>query len=138
MSDQPKTSTSAQPDTDPIPHRPNQLGRSQSYGAIAIAIAAVLCFATGVLVPFGVILLLLAIVWGIAAWVISTMEKRDLVTRRPHPEDGRAIGLYLTNEGEVLMRKAEHTASELELEAASRLSAAEKKALLKLLQKVYL
>ena len=69
---------------------------------------------------------------------ISAVEKRDLVTRRPHPEDGRAIGLYLTNEGEQLMRNAEHTASELELEAASRLSAAEKKALLKLLQKVYL
>ena len=69
---------------------------------------------------------------------ISTMEKRALVARRPHPEDGRAIGLYLISEGEKLMRNAEHTASELEREAASRLSAAEKKTLLRLLQKVYL
>ena len=69
---------------------------------------------------------------------ISTMEKRALVARRPHPEDGRAIGLYLTSEGEALMRPAERVASDLEKEAASGLSAAEKKTLLRLLQKVYL
>ena len=69
---------------------------------------------------------------------ISTMEKRALVARRPHPEDGRAIGLYLIGEGEHLMRNAERTASALEQEAASRLSPAEKKTLLRLLQKVYL
>ena len=68
---------------------------------------------------------------------ISTMEKRKLLARRPHPDDGRAIGLYLTSEGEALMLAAEHTASELEKEAASRLSTVEKKTLLRLLQKIY-
>ena len=69
---------------------------------------------------------------------ISTMEKRKLLTRRPHPEDGRAIGLYLTSDGEALMHAAEHTASALEKDAAGSLSTAEKKTLLRLLQKVYL
>ena len=68
---------------------------------------------------------------------INAMEKRDLLVRLPHPDDGRAIGLYLTDAGEKLMVQAEKTATGLELDAASRLSAAEKKTLLKLLQKVY-
>ena len=68
---------------------------------------------------------------------INAMEKRDLLTRLPHPDDGRAIGLYLTDAGKKLMMQAEKTATELERDAASRLSAAEKKTLLKLLQKVY-
>jgi DNA-binding MarR family transcriptional regulator len=68
---------------------------------------------------------------------ISAMEKRVLLTRKPHPDDGRAIGLHLTEAGKRLMLKAEVTATELEHDAASRLSATEKKTLLKLLQKVY-
>ena len=69
---------------------------------------------------------------------ISAMEKRALVTRRPHPQDGRAIGLHLTATGKKLMVDAERTATGLEDEATSRLSATEKKTLLRLLQKVYL
>ncbi len=69
---------------------------------------------------------------------ISIMEKRNLLARRSHPDDGRAIGLHLTDVGERLMLKAEKTATALEHEATSRLSAAEKKTLLKLLQKLYL
>lgn len=69
---------------------------------------------------------------------INAMEKRDLLARQPHPDDGRAIGLYLTDVGSSLMFKAEKTASDLELDAASHLTDDEKKTLLKLLQKVYL
>ena len=69
---------------------------------------------------------------------IGTMENRKLVHRKPHPQDGRAVGLYLTDAGAKLMVDAERTASDLEGEAASRLSVAEKKTLLRLLQKVYL
>jgi len=68
---------------------------------------------------------------------IVTLEKRKLVNRRPHPQDGRAVGLYLTEEGEALMREAEGTAVDLETEATQRLSAAEKKTLMRLLQKIY-
>lgn len=68
---------------------------------------------------------------------INAMEKRKLLARLPHPDDGRAIGLYLTDAGQHMMVQAEKTATELEQDAASRLSSAEKKTLLKLLQKVY-
>ena len=69
---------------------------------------------------------------------INTLEKNGLLTRRQHPDDGRAIGLYLTDSGKKLMLQAEKTASDLEIEASSRLSAAERKTLIRLLQKVYL
>jgi DNA-binding MarR family transcriptional regulator len=68
---------------------------------------------------------------------INAIEKRKLLARLPHPDDGRAIGLYLTDAGQHMMVQAEKTATELEQDAASRLSSAEKKTLLKLLQKVY-
>ena len=48
------------------------------------------------------------------------------------------MGLHLTDEGQALMRAAECTASDLETEATGRLSAAERKTLIRLLRKVYL
>jgi DNA-binding MarR family transcriptional regulator len=68
---------------------------------------------------------------------IVTLEKRELVHRKPHPQDGRAVGLYLTDAGEAMMREAERTATGLESDATERLSAAEKKTLVRLLQKIY-
>jgi DNA-binding MarR family transcriptional regulator len=70
--------------------------------------------------------------------LISSLEKRQLVERMPHPQDGRALGLYLTEKGKNLMPQAERTASILEESATSRLSATEKKTLMRLLQKIYL
>lgn len=70
--------------------------------------------------------------------MINNLEKRDLVQRRPHPRDGRAMGLHLTVAGQKLMRDAERTATELETEVAGRLNPSEFKTLIKLLQKVYL
>ncbi|MES1980577.1 MAG: MarR family transcriptional regulator, partial [Pseudomonadota bacterium] len=69
---------------------------------------------------------------------ISLMEKRELVSRRPHPQDGRAVGLYLTETGAKLMAAAERTATALEDDVTQKLSAAEKKTLMRLLQKIYL
>ena len=68
---------------------------------------------------------------------IDALEKRQLVERRPHPQDGRAIGLYLSDTGTALMASAERIATELENEATQRLSATEKRTLLHLLQKIY-
>jgi DNA-binding MarR family transcriptional regulator len=70
--------------------------------------------------------------------MVNAFEARKLIARKPHPSDGRAMGLHLTVAGKKLMRDAEHTAAELEADAASRLSASEKKTLIRLLQKVYL
>ena len=70
--------------------------------------------------------------------MIKSLESRSLLTRQPHPNDGRAVGLHLTASGQELMHDAERTAQELEFDAAARLTAAERKTLIRLLQKIYL
>ncbi|MBC5766281.1 MarR family winged helix-turn-helix transcriptional regulator [Ramlibacter albus] len=69
--------------------------------------------------------------------LVNALEKRELITRKPHPRDGRALGLHLTAGGQKLMRDAEETAASLESEVASKLTAGELKTLLRLLRKVY-
>lgn len=69
--------------------------------------------------------------------MINTLEKRELIVRKPHPSDGRVIGLHLSEVGMKLMKDAELTAKELENEAASKLTATERKTLMRLLQKIY-
>lgn len=70
--------------------------------------------------------------------MVNALEKRDLIVRKPHPRDGRAMGLHLTAAGQKLMREAERTAAELEADVASRLSAGEARTLIRLLKKIYL
>ena len=69
---------------------------------------------------------------------LKTFEKRQLIERRPHPTDGRAVGLFLTGTGTELMREAEATAEASDLSTATTLTAAERKTLTRLLQKIYL
>lgn len=70
--------------------------------------------------------------------LINQLQKRELITRRPHPRDGRAMGLHLTPAGRKLVKQAEVTASELENEATARLTPAERKTLMQLLRKLYI
>jgi DNA-binding MarR family transcriptional regulator len=70
--------------------------------------------------------------------LIATMDGRGLIERRPHPHDGRAVGLYLTPAGDALVREAEQAVAQLELDASARLSARERDTLIRLLQKLYL
>lgn len=69
--------------------------------------------------------------------LVALLEKRGLLARRPHPYDGRAMGLYLTAQGQALNGCAEQTVAALELDATDRLTASERKTLIRLLQKVY-
>ncbi len=69
--------------------------------------------------------------------MINSLEKRDLILRKPHPSDGRILGLHLSDAGGKLMKNAEQTAKELENDTASKLTAAERKTLMRLLQKIY-
>ena len=69
--------------------------------------------------------------------IVGQLEKRQLLARQPHPHDGRATGLHLTPQGQTLVAHAEVTAAELELEATARLTAAERRTLMRLLQKIY-
>lgn len=70
--------------------------------------------------------------------MVKTLEKREIITRHPHPSDGRATGLHLTSAGKALMRNAEKTTLDFECEATARLTPAEHKTLIRLLKKVYL
>ena len=67
----------------------------------------------------------------------AALERRGLIERRPHPSDGRAMGVHLTPAGVELTAQAEQTAAQLEEDATHRLTAAERKTLIRLLQKVY-
>jgi DNA-binding MarR family transcriptional regulator len=69
--------------------------------------------------------------------MVDALEKRKLIVRQPHPLDGRAMGLHLTPAGRTLMRSAEKTAAQLEVDSTPRLTDAERKTLLQLLKKVY-
>ncbi len=70
--------------------------------------------------------------------LLRQLDKRGLIERQPHPTDGRAVGLRLSASGKSLMKKAEHAASVADSEGASRLSTAERKTLVRLLQKIYI
>lgn len=69
--------------------------------------------------------------------MVSDFDKRGLIERRPHPRDGRAVGLHLTTAGQKLMRDAEKVATQLETDVGARLSASELRTLIRLLRKVY-
>lgn len=69
--------------------------------------------------------------------MVNAIEKRQLIKRQPHPVDGRAMGLHLTEQGEKLVAEAERTVEQLEIEATAGLTAAERKTLIRLLQKIY-
>ena len=69
--------------------------------------------------------------------LIAALERRGLIERRPHPSDGRAMGVHLTPEGADLTVQAEGTAAQLEQDATARLTATERKTLIRLLQKIY-
>ena len=69
--------------------------------------------------------------------MINALQNRELIVRLPHPVDGRVMGLHLTQNGIQLMSEAEQTAFELEQDATQKLTPAERKTLMKLLQKIY-
>lgn len=69
--------------------------------------------------------------------MIKSLDKRGLIERRPHPTDRRAQGLHLSPTGRVLQKDAQATATKLERDVASRLSAQELDLLKELLQRVY-
>lgn len=70
--------------------------------------------------------------------MIKALDKRGLIERRTHPTDRRAQGLHLSPEGRKLQKAAQGTASRLESDVASRLSADELDTLKSLLRRVYL
>lgn len=70
--------------------------------------------------------------------LVQSLESRGLLERCPHPYDGRAMGLHPTEKGQQLMKNAEATASELEMDIGSKLTPHQAQTLVSLLQKIYL
>ncbi len=70
--------------------------------------------------------------------LVKQLLDRELIARRPHPKDGRAMGLHLTPAGRTLLKKASEVAHQADLEATGRLTEAERQTLVRLLKKIYL
>ena len=70
--------------------------------------------------------------------LLRDLDKRGLIERTPHPTDGRAVGLSLSPQGKALMKKAEKAATDADTQGTAHLSPAERKTLVRLLQKIYL
>jgi DNA-binding MarR family transcriptional regulator len=69
--------------------------------------------------------------------LIAVLDRRGLVERRPHPYDGRALGLHLTAAGIRLAEEAEQAIRQLEIDVYSRLTERERATLIRLLEKIY-
>ena len=69
--------------------------------------------------------------------LLAKLERRGLVERRPHPRDGRAIGLHLTPAGAQLAADATAAVEALERIYAAALTAGERATLTRLLKKLY-
>jgi DNA-binding MarR family transcriptional regulator len=69
--------------------------------------------------------------------LIKELLQRQLIERRPHPSDGRAMGLHLSEAGQALTRDAARTAAESELKATAQLSDTERQTVVRLLKKIY-
>lgn len=69
--------------------------------------------------------------------LLGRLDQRDLVRREVHPDDGRAVGLRLSEAGQALLAEAEVEAAALEVEVTPGLSDAERAQLIALLQRVY-
>jgi DNA-binding MarR family transcriptional regulator len=68
--------------------------------------------------------------------LLDELEERGLVERRPHPTDRRVRTLYLTPAGRTLLARGRKIAAEHEAELTRGLSAADRKQLTALLQKI--
>lgn len=69
--------------------------------------------------------------------MIGSLEKRGLVRRERHIDDGRAMSLYLTDKSSGMIGAAQDTAQQLEIDATDKLTHAERQRLIQLLQKIY-
>lgn len=69
--------------------------------------------------------------------MIAAFDERGLVERRPDPNDGRSLGLHLTDEGRRLVTRVERAVARAELRATSMFSPRERRTLIELLCRIY-
>jgi len=68
--------------------------------------------------------------------VVSRLRKRDLVTQRPDPADGRRVVLHLTKTGKALVTEMKAVAADVSRETLAPLTDAEGRTLVALLGRV--
>lgn len=68
--------------------------------------------------------------------LVDELEREGLVERRPHPSDRRIRALYLTGKGRKLLARGREIARQHEAELTRGMSAADRKALTRLLQQI--
>ena len=71
------------------------------------------------------------------AILLKGLDRRGLVERRPHPIDGRSMGLHLSAQGKRLQRNAQAAATKMEQELVSPLTPEEQELLKRLLRRFY-
>ena len=71
-----------------------------------------------------------------AMMLADWLEQRGLAERRHRPDDGRAWGLFLTAKGGTLLRKLKRNVRSHDRKFAERLAPAERRELLRLLEKL--
>jgi len=75
---------------------------------------------------------------SLVAKLVSDLEERGLITTRNSAEDRRRKGLYITAKGKAFLHRVMRTfATELDPILTRKLTAAEKKTLIRLLRKIY-
>ncbi len=68
--------------------------------------------------------------------IINDLRHRGWLDRQPHPTDGRALGLHLTDAGQSQLSKAQQLAIESDQQVCGHLSANERDTLVRLLKKI--
>jgi DNA-binding MarR family transcriptional regulator len=108
---------------------------SFDLSASAAAVLAIVDGATEPVTP-GIIAERAIVSSASATSVLDTLEKRGLLVRRPHPEDGRKLVIDLTDAGRAVIDKILPGLHKLETRMMSVLTPAERTQLMRLLSKV--
>lgn len=69
--------------------------------------------------------------------MIASFDERGLIERRPDPNDGRSLGLHLTEEGRRLVTRVERAVARAEIRVTSMISPRERRTLIELLCRIY-
>jgi len=108
---------------------------SFDLSASAVAVLAIVDGATEPITP-GMIAERAIVSSASATSVLDTLERRALLVRRPHPDDGRKIVIDLTDAGRAIIDRVLPGIHTLETRVMSTLTPAERAQLMRLLSKV--
>ena len=108
---------------------------SFDLSASAVAVLAIVDGATEPITP-GLIAERAIVSSASATSVLDTLEKRGLLVRRPHPDDGRKLVIDLTDAGRAIIDQVLPGIHTLETRVMSVLTPAERAQLMRLLSKV--